>query len=273
MKFCYCDESGTGNEPIAVMVGIIVDAQRMHITKQNWAELLSDLSNVAGRDVSEIHTRNFYAGNGIWREVDGPTRAKIITHVFEWLVGRKHHVVYTSVSRQSYFDNFKKQFIPDELNTLWRFLGFHLILAVQKCCQQQEKNKGNTIFIFDNEQREQMRFTDVILRPPAWSGGYYSKKPKQKPLDQIVDVPYFGDSQDVGLIQLADFIAFCLRRYAEIKEGLVPPKYADEEQRINEWIDLMKKRSVPSSNMYPKVRTSKWEDLFFHNAPQSIRAL
>jgi len=31
MKFCYLDESGIGDEPYAVMVGIIVDAQRMHV--------------------------------------------------------------------------------------------------------------------------------------------------------------------------------------------------------------------------------------------------
>lgn len=33
MKLCYCDESGTGNEPVAVMVGIVVDTKRMHLTK------------------------------------------------------------------------------------------------------------------------------------------------------------------------------------------------------------------------------------------------
>ena len=48
MKFCYCDESGTGDEPIAVMVGIVVDAQRMHLTKADWAELLETLSQLLG---------------------------------------------------------------------------------------------------------------------------------------------------------------------------------------------------------------------------------
>ena len=59
MKFCYIDESGTGNEPFAVMVGIIVDAQRMHVTKSDWADLLNILSNIVNREVNEIHTRDF----------------------------------------------------------------------------------------------------------------------------------------------------------------------------------------------------------------------
>jgi hypothetical protein len=46
MKFCYCDESGTGDEPIAVMVGVIVDATRMHVTKSDWSALLVRLSHI-----------------------------------------------------------------------------------------------------------------------------------------------------------------------------------------------------------------------------------
>ncbi len=54
------------------MVGILVDIHRMHITKDERTGLLGYLSEVAHREVTELHTRNFYAGNGIWREVDGP---------------------------------------------------------------------------------------------------------------------------------------------------------------------------------------------------------
>jgi len=71
MKVCYCDESGTGDEPIAVMVGVIVDAQRMHVTKTNWKDLLVSLSRVVGKPVEEVHTRDFYAGNDCWRALRG----------------------------------------------------------------------------------------------------------------------------------------------------------------------------------------------------------
>ena len=273
MKFCYCDESGVGDEPIAVMVGIIVDSQRMHITKQDWRELLDDLSMLAGKEISELHTRNFYHGNGIWREIEGPRRAQIITRIFEWLGERKHHVAYTSVCKQEYHRQFALQHIPDELNTIWRFMGFHLILAIQKHYQKEPKNKGNTIFIFDNESREELRFTDIIQRPPAWSDEYYLRKKKQEQLDQVIDVPYFGDSSDVALIQVADVASFFLRRYAEIKEGLVPAKYDDEEQRITDWVGLFSARSIGSSMMYPKTGRSASEDLFYQNASTSIRTL
>jgi len=57
MKLCYCDESGTGNEPIAVMVGVLVDAHRMHITKQEWCALLDYLSELAGVEIKELQAR------------------------------------------------------------------------------------------------------------------------------------------------------------------------------------------------------------------------
>jgi len=273
MKFCYCDESGTGAEPIAVMVGILVDASRMHVTKQDWRDLLDRLSILIGVQLTELHTRNFYAGNGVWRNVSGPKRSEIISAIFDWLADRKHKIVYTSVCRAEYHRRFALQLIPDELNTLWRFLGFHLVLSVQKYCQKFDKNKGNTLLIFDNEHREEMRFTDVILRPPGWSGEYYEKKKKQEPLDQIIDVPYFGDSQDVSLIQVADFLAYFLRRFAEIEENLVAARYPDEQPKIDGWIKALADLSIGRSCMYPKVGRNPAEELFYLNASHSIREI
>jgi len=63
MKICYCDESGTGNEPIAVTVGVVVDSQRMRVSKEDWKELLAQLSNMIGSKIDELHTRDFYSGN------------------------------------------------------------------------------------------------------------------------------------------------------------------------------------------------------------------
>jgi len=255
------------------MVGVVVDSHRMHITKDHWQGLLDDLSRIAGRQIAELHTRNFYGGGGIWKGLDGNQRARILTNIFNWLAERKHYVVYSSVCKATYHNNFALKEITDELNTPWRFLGFHLVLAMQKCCMSEKNNKGHTIFVFDNEHKEELRFTDIIKRPPPWSNDYYGLKKGAKPLDQVVDVPYFGDSKDVYLIQLADVFSFFLRRYAEIKEGLVTAKYPDEEARVTEWIKTFASRSIGSSHIYPKKGRSKTDDLFYNNASTSIRGL
>jgi hypothetical protein len=215
VNFCYCDESGTGQEPIATMVGIVVDAGRMHLTKSDWLDLLGILSAETQRTVTELHAAAFYSGNGIWRGIDGPERALVITEVLNWLAERKHHVVYVAVDKSSYFAALKADEIPDEVNSLWRFLAFHVVLAVQKHCQPEKGNKGNTFFWFDNQERELAKLPALVLQPPEWSDEYYGYDSKLgRRLNQIVDVPAFGDSEDVTLLQVADFLAFLVRRVA-----------------------------------------------------------
>ena len=80
MKFCYFDESGTGTEPFAVMVGVLVNSQRMNLTKTHWDGLLLVLSKIVGRKITEIHTSDFYAGNGPWRDIKGDNRSNYHCH-------------------------------------------------------------------------------------------------------------------------------------------------------------------------------------------------
>ena len=156
VKLCYVDESGMGEEPIATMVGIVVDAQRMHLTKGHWQDLLDILTEVTGRQIVEMHTAQFYNGGGVWKNLAGGVRAQVIEEVFTWLCERKHHVVYASVVKAEYERAFAAQELPDELNTMWRFLGFHLVLAMQKRYQTEKGVKGHTLFVFDNEEREKV---------------------------------------------------------------------------------------------------------------------
>lgn len=269
MKLCYCDESGTGSEPIATMVGILVDSHRMHLTKKQWDAFLLQLGDLSGRQVMELHTKELYHGKGQWHGLDWPTRSAIITASLEWLAERKHYVVYTSVMKNAYNNDGD---IPEELKTPWRFLGMHLVLAIQKHAQSESKNKGHTIFIFDNQEKEKVRFADIVVNPPEWSDAYYGRKKKKDQLDQVVDVPYFGDSKDVALIQMADAGAFLFRRYAQIKEGLTRPRYCNEEKRLTEWVDLLRDRAI-STTIYPKKGRQKVDELFFRNAPPSIAML
>jgi hypothetical protein len=244
----------------------------MHLTKQNWDELLEYFREETRREIREFHTRDFYAGNGVWRGLSGRDRWSVMIAIIDWMSERKHHVVYSSVRKQSYYAAYEAGTIPDELGTVWRFLGFHLILAMQKHCQKEKANKGHTIFVFDNEERERMRFTDIILRPPAWSDLYYGRKRAQGQLDQIIDVPYFAESHNVVLIQLADFLAFMLRRYAEMKEGLIGPRFDDEEAKLTDWSRAFRGRAI-STPIYLRRGREDADELFWRHAPQSIATL
>ncbi|HEX2988422.1 MAG TPA: DUF3800 domain-containing protein [Chloroflexota bacterium] len=273
VNFCYCDESGTGEEPIATMAGIVVDAGRMHLTKADWRDLLERLRERTSRHIDELHTADFYAGNGVWRGMNGPDRAFVINEIFEWLAKRKHHIVYASVNKACYGKARQQNGIPDGLGTVWRFLGFHLVLAIQRYSQPEKKRKGNTYLVFDNEEQEHLRFPELILTPPAWSDEYYGRDKKDEALSEIVDVPVFGDSKTLPLLQVADLVAFFLRRYAEMQESLLPAKYNGEKDKVSGWVRQIQARSIGRAHIYPKSKRNSAQDLFYQMAPPSLRDL
>ena len=131
--------------------------------------------------------------------------------------------------------------------------------------------KGNTIFFYDNQEQEKVKFADLIKNQEEWSKKYYSSG--KGGLDQIIDVSYFADSKHVYLIQLADLCSFLLRRYAEIKEGLRLADYEDEERLLEGWVEDMMERSIGSQYMYPKRNRLNCHNLFYECAPESIREL
>lgn len=123
MKFCYIDESGTGDERFAVMAGVLVDAYRMRPTKAEWDGLLNHLGEIIGKEVKEFHTRDFYAGNSPWRGIKGPERVAVLTAIFEWYADRGHHIVYAAVDKDKFRATFEAHKFSESLGSygrLWR---------------------------------------------------------------------------------------------------------------------------------------------------------
>ena len=272
MKLCYCDETGTGDEPFAVLLGVVVDASRMHVTKSDWSTFLSDLSIKVGQDFQELHTRHFYSGSGLWKSLSGQQRSDAIDLFVNWFADRKHHVVFSAIDKKQFKAMRDSSKIPNEIDTVWKAMGFHIALAIQKNFQAEQKNKGNTIFIFDEEVKEETRFQKLLLSPPEWSDSYYNKQKKQERLCQLVDAPYFADSKNVGLLQVADFLAYFVRRYIEISENAIPEKYTGEGQKVTRWFEKIKSRTIPYQNIYPKRQRCSTAELFWEMAPQCIKS-
>lgn len=270
MKFVYIDESGIDAEKtFAVMSGVIVDAYRMHITKNDWGKLLSSLSRYLGVTVDEIHTRDIYPGNGIWRNIDGPKRAAIFNVILDWFNERKHEIVFSAVNKDIFNKDFTKEPFSNDIGTLWRFLALHISLSVQKYHKPIRGNKGNTVLIFDEQNRERDNFTELIFKPPDWTDTYYKRGIRENKLNQIIDVPYFGNSKFVWLIQLADFVCFFLRRYIELTMG-EKPDYDNETDLISNWATIILNNSVPKNMIYLSRGRCDCADLFYRYAPSCL---
>lgn len=280
MKFVYLDESGTGGEPIAVMAGVIADAARMRPTKEDWDGLLKHLSEkLVGKEITEIHTHELYRGNGEWRGIDGPQRSIIIDIIFEWLARRKHHVIFTAVNTIKFNDEHKGNDFSQDIESLWQFLSFHITLSLQRCMQgakrggtkRKKESKNNSVLVFDHQHREQKKFTELLLSPPEWSRTYYDKVKHQDDLAKIVDVPHFVDSKQVGMIQLADFISYFLRKYLEIENGFEEESYNGEFDKLENWYAIIESRCICMSNSFPKRGRCDTAEYFYNFIPESLK--
>jgi len=277
MQFVYIDESGISDEPVGVMAGVVADSHRMRLTKRDWNRLLVALSDIIGRKISEIHTRDFYSGNSPWRELDGHQRSSIIDEIFRWLQRRRHSIVYTAVDKSIFFKQFKDEPFYDDVKTLWRFMALHLALCIQKCYQGSPRGNtrtvnptGQCVLIFDDEKREEKKFTDLLSNAPNWTDSYYDKREIQEKFSQIIDIPHFVDSKDVGLIQLADFICFFLRKNIELNMGYTKPDYADEIEKVSRWSGNILDCAIAKRNIFVSKGRCDCAKLFCRYAPSIL---
>lgn len=277
MQFVYIDESGIGEESIAVMVGVIADSHRMRPTKQHWTELLEVLSKIIGKKIIEIHTRDLYSGNSPWRNLKGEQRTRIINAIFDWLKERKHSIVYAAVDKEKFVREFKNESINYDVKTLWRFMALHIALALQKYLQGAPRGKkrtvnltGNFVLVFDNEHREEKWITDLLQNAPDWTDSYYNKLAQQEKFSQLVNVPHFVDSKDIGLIQLSDFICFFLRKHIELQMNLSKPDYDTEKEKVGSWAELFLAQSIPKSNIYLSKGRCQCAEIFYKYSPSCL---
>lgn len=273
MKFCYFDESGMGDEPYLVVAGIIVDATRMHVTKDAWADFLDYLSKATGRPVDEFHSREFYRGNGVWRGMDGAERAQIIEAVLKWVERRKHKCAFSGINKDEYKRALKNDDRLKQFKSMWCAAAMHCTLQIQKQHQREDKNKGHSVLIFDHQVWEETDLSLLIHNPPQWIDTFYRRGKKQTALDQIVDVPFFADSKHILLAQVADLFVYILRTWAEIQDGLFDEKYMGEGKTMRAWSERIAKISLPRSSRYPAKGRCQAGQLFWDLAPSPIREL
>ena len=269
MKFCYADESGHGSE-ILVVAGVIVDATRMQPTKAAWNRLLAKLDEISSGRVFEVKGRELYRGNAFWRKFDGGERTRLIDQIIKWMIARKHAVTFGAVSKPLLRNRQveRKKIGLEEANE-WSIAAFHLLLGIQKKFQGLKNNKGNCVFVFDSGT-EYKCFSELVVHPPRATEGFYGRQEKERPLNQVIDVPFFADSRHVGLIQVADLFAYIFRLYSDLAEGVTQQRFEGEFERLEGWIENMRPVLLPDSARWPKSSTDPCTRFLRSIAPPSL---
>lgn len=273
MKICYVDESGNSNEDdCLVMVGILVDAVRLNRTRQEFAEIFDDIEALFDESLRELKGAKIIHGRDRWRKIDPEQRKRIASLLCDWLVERKHKLVLAAVCRES-LRQCPCDGAPDKLGNPWLAGALHVALQIQKANQGKEKNKGNTLLIFDENKKKADCLSEFLWTPPAWTDDYYGRGRKQERLDQIIDTTFTIKSHHAGLVQVADLFAFIFRRYSELHDYGEEEEWPGERSVMDGYVRTISQSLLPRSARWPARTSSACAKWFNAIAPHSLKAL
>ena len=207
MKLCYVDETGMDDgSDVILTVGIVVDATtRLVKATRESSERLKALTGLVSNAMPELKSSQLYNGSGKWRKLSGEKRHAEISRLVEWFCDGYYKIALAAAD--------KDKDVPDDLDdirSLEMLTAYHVILQVQRAHQGAKKNKGTTLLVMDRSKL-QGQTVDLILDPPAWADEYYQRGRKDEPFNQIVHAPFYVESHQFPLVQLADLVAFVYR--------------------------------------------------------------
>ena len=245
MFVCYIDESGyTGNRsdpqsPFLVMAGVLVNTYKMHKTHGEFREIVNMVKERTGQDFTEVKGKDLYIGRGVWSKnnsgLDGRERQELYRDILLWFRERQHKVVVSIINNAAFFAEVSENEIAEFLQAPYVAAALHIALMIQRRNQSLPSNKGKTLLIFDQQKEFEKAVARLIAFPPLWSDAYYGRNEKKEQLDQIIDTAYFVRSHHASFIQIADLIAYAVRKFVELEEGQIDEKYEGEREKITTW--------------------------------------
>lgn len=267
MRICYVDETGTdGNSPVVVFVGLVVDTTKQAKIDRELRERFDAIYALAKWPLDELKGAHMYPGKKHWRGID--TRHDAIADLCEWYTETSNcHIALSAVETSTYAGS--ELFELTELG-IWSAGALHIALQIQKSGQGRNKNKGSTFMVFDEQEIYKNELADLLLDPPECTDAYYERDAKAVPFDQVIDTPFFVQSERVPAIQLADVFAFIIRRHIEIADGHREERFDGEGALLQTWFDHLEARLLPASARSPKRPRSDLADAYRSSMPSTL---
>ena len=259
MFLFYGDESGyTGDrvqpdQPVLVVAGVLLNTYGASKTRREFRELLAELSDIAGTNLTELKGQELFRGGGQWAGVAHPARAAARHRILEWLDERGHKVVASGLV-YSRLTEARAQCPGLTALTPRAIATVHTALAIQRAKHSRrvaEQGKNATLLFYDTQARDERLVADAIAAPPPWAVEFLGEKTCNGDLTAIIDTAYFVDSVQAPMIQLADFIAFMVQRKAALDEGAAPA-FDGEEGVVNDIFGLLEPLLLERPHRLPR---------------------
>ena len=197
---------------------------------------------------TELKTKAIINGSGDWNKVPHAERKDFISKVCD--VAVKYAKLYSvAFSFQAFDDAVTNAGYGQPFGNSY-CLGAAMFIAalVQKNMQRIKKNKGNTVFICDDNKWEMANLSDALYNADPWFDPIYlqtSKKKKKKKIarfNQIINSAFAIKSQHSSLVQVADAVSYTYRRHLELKSE--NENWRGEEQYSASLVAKLKKERL-----------------------------
>jgi uncharacterized protein DUF3800 len=226
MKFAYVDETGDQEQSdVFVMCGLVIDAYRLRKCTTQFDGMISSFLARHPGAPKELKTKAFINGSQGWSQVDAKDRKEFLIEICDLAIEYgKIFAVALSFTRFQAADAAQRKKFG---NSYWRAGAMFVAALLQRKMQHEEKNKGLTVLICDDNKREMSNLSDALYENDSWFDPIYQVREKRRGkvvwnvkgerFDQIVNCAFAIKSHHSSLIQVADAVSYVYRRHLELK--------------------------------------------------------
>jgi hypothetical protein len=260
MFVCYADESGFSGKandpkcPYLVMAGVLVNTYNMHKTQTGFDEITERVKRLCNRPFYELKGQELYRGKGAWSSIDGTDRQELYADILHWFKERGHKLVLTVIDKARF--NSKASdgtSVAYQLRSAYVAAALHLALIIQRLTMPLTGNKGRTLLIFDQQEEDEKRVSQLLATPPAWTDAYYGYS-RDTRMSQIIDTAYFVRSHHASFVQIADIVAFVVNRHVQLQSGFAEA-YEGERRKLEAWFaEFIAPMVVDKKHRIPNVK-------------------
>ncbi len=164
MKFIYVDESGDRSQgEVFVMGGLMVDAYKLRKKTADVYERLKRLSKQHEGEKFELKTKRFIEGRGGWKSISRLERQNILSGLIRDALHGGSEVFAIGLTFKA-FDNANSSNLGQPFGkNYWVGSAMFISALVQRQNQKLSGNKGNTVFIVDENMHETSKLSDCLV--------------------------------------------------------------------------------------------------------------
>jgi len=194
MKFAYVDETGGDDQTdVFVMTSLLVDAFRLRTCTADCDALVASSLARWKRRPRELKTKRLIEGKGGWSKIDAEERATFVRGLLD--IALKYTRIFpVAFSCKQFAETAASGEYHQPFDSHWLGAEMFVSALIQRKMQEEEKNKGHTVLIFDDNKYEMTKLSDMLHDADPWFDHLYcvSRMKKGKLVWEVPAVERFN---------------------------------------------------------------------------------